>query len=199
MTGLKGKRTVQVEVQTVLIISDEVDFSRRISSRWQMERVVPAFTVLSGELWPRFAVDAFDVAIVGDLRRELLSVVLEPLHSTAHPVFFVCQDDAAAQLVRERWPRVSVLRRTEHWLETLILAASEAVHRSQAEARARAAETYCAKAGSRFMDLRIVSVRKELPDFYHRRGYVETGIEPFAPGLNPKVPCHFVNMSKPLA
>ena len=61
-----------------------------------------------------------------------------------------------------------------------------------------AAEAHCAKAGSRFMDLRIVSVRKELPAFYHRHGYVETGTEPFTPDLNPKVPCHFVWMSKPL-
>ena len=61
-----------------------------------------------------------------------------------------------------------------------------------------AAEDFCAKAGSRFMDLRIVNVRKELPDFYHRRGYVETGTAPFTPGLEPKVPCHFVNMAKPL-
>ena len=60
------------------------------------------------------------------------------------------------------------------------------------------AEAYCAKAGSRFMDLRIVSVRKELPSFYRRRGYVEAGTEPFPPGLNPKLPCHFVKMSKPL-
>src|ERR1700751_3764702 len=56
----------------------------------------------------------------------------------------------------------------------------------------RAAEAYCAKAGSRFMDLRIVSVRKELPAFYQRQGYVETGTEPFPLELNPKVPCHFV-------
>ena len=61
-----------------------------------------------------------------------------------------------------------------------------------------AAEEYCAKAGCRFMDLRIVSVRKELPRFYHRRGYVETGTAPFPAGLNPKLPCHFVKMSKPL-
>ena len=60
------------------------------------------------------------------------------------------------------------------------------------------AEEHCAQAGSRFMDLRIVSVRKELPAFYHRLGYVETGTEPFTAGLQPKVPCHFVNMSKPL-
>ncbi len=61
-----------------------------------------------------------------------------------------------------------------------------------------AAEDYCAKAGSRFMDLRIVNVREELPAFYHRRGYAETGAEPFPPDLNPKLPCHFVKMSKPL-
>ena len=79
-----------MEGPTVLIISDEVDFGRRIAARWQLERNAPAFTVLSGDLWPRFAVDAFDVAIVGELRRELLSVVLEPLHSTGQPIFCVC-------------------------------------------------------------------------------------------------------------
>ena len=129
---------------TVLIISDEVDFSRRITARWQMERSVPTFTLLSGELWPRFTVDAFDVAIVGELRRELLSVVLEPLHSTAQPIFCVCQDSATAQLIRDRWPRISILRPSEHWLETLVLSASEAVHRARAEARARAADLSCA-------------------------------------------------------
>jgi GNAT superfamily N-acetyltransferase len=61
-----------------------------------------------------------------------------------------------------------------------------------------AAEAHCAKAGSSFMDLRIVNVRSELPTFYQRRGYVETGTEPFTPGLKPKLPCHFVLMSKPL-
>jgi signal transduction histidine kinase len=134
----------QVETPTVLIISDEADFSRSVTARWQMERTVPAFTLLSGELWPRFAADVFDVAIVGDLRRNLLSVVLEPLHSTGQPVFCVCRDSATAQLVRERWPRIAILRPSEHWLETLVLSANEAVHRSRAEHRARAAELSCA-------------------------------------------------------
>lgn len=61
-----------------------------------------------------------------------------------------------------------------------------------------AAEAYCAKAGSRHMDLQIVSVRTEMYGFYQRWGYVETGTEPLPPGLNPKLPCHFVRMSKPL-
>ncbi len=143
-----------MQAPTVLIISDEVDFSRRITARWQMERNVPTFTLLSGELWPRFAVDVFDVALVGELRRDLLSVVLEPLHSTGQPIFCVCQDTATAQLVHERWPRISILRSSdlrsndllnnEQWLDTLVLAAAEAVHRSRAESRARAAESACA-------------------------------------------------------
>jgi len=137
-----------VDTPTVLIISDDVDFSRRVTARWQMERHVPTFTLLSGELWPRFAADVFDVAIIGELRRDLLSVVLEPLHSTLQPIFCVCRDPGTALLVRERWPRVSILRpeslETTHWLDTLVLAAAEAVRRARSESRARSAETACA-------------------------------------------------------
>jgi signal transduction histidine kinase len=77
------------------------------------------------------------------VRRELLSVVLEPLHSTPQPLFCVCDDAATALLVRERWPRTSVLRSGENWLDTLILSAGEALLRAGAEARARAAEEAC--------------------------------------------------------
>jgi signal transduction histidine kinase len=132
-----------VEAPAVLIISDETDFSRRITARWQMERNVPTFTLLSGELWTRFAVDSFDVAIVGELRRDLLSIVLEPLHSTGQPVFCVCHDLSTIQLMRNRWPRLAIVRPSEHWLETLVLSAAEAVQRSRAETRARAAESAC--------------------------------------------------------
>ena len=62
-----------------------------------------------------------------------------------------------------------------------------------------AAEEHCAKSGCRFMDLRIVNLRTENHAFYTKRGYVETGTEPFPSELTTKIPCHFVNMSKPLA
>ena len=63
----------------------------------------------------------------------------------------------------------------------------------------REAELHCARAGCRFIDLRIIDLRKDNHAFYKRRGYVETGTEPFPSDLTTKVPCHFVNMSKPLA
>lgn len=62
----------------------------------------------------------------------------------------------------------------------------------------REAELRCAKAGCRLMDLRIIDLRKDNHAFYKRRGYVETGTEPFPSDLDTKLPCHFVNMSKPL-
>ena len=60
------------------------------------------------------------------------------------------------------------------------------------------AEEYRARAGFRFMDLQIVNVRRELPPFYERRGYVASGTAPFPAEYNPKVPCHFVKMTKSL-
>ena len=61
-----------------------------------------------------------------------------------------------------------------------------------------AAENYCRERGSRFMDIYIVNVRKELPPFYQRRGYVETGTTPFPEDVVTKIACHFINMAKAL-
>jgi predicted N-acetyltransferase YhbS len=59
-------------------------------------------------------------------------------------------------------------------------------------------EDYAREAGCRFMDMRIVDLRAELPPFYRRLGYVETGTEPFKADSEPKIPAHFIIMSKPL-
>jgi GNAT superfamily N-acetyltransferase len=61
------------------------------------------------------------------------------------------------------------------------------------------AENYARASGCRAMDIRIVNLRAELPPFYRRLGYVETGTEPFPAEIRSKLPCHFMLMSKPLA
>ena len=62
----------------------------------------------------------------------------------------------------------------------------------------REAEERYAQAGCRFMDLKIIDLRKDNYGFYKRRGYVETSTEPFPSDVETKLPCHFINMSKPL-
>ena len=61
-----------------------------------------------------------------------------------------------------------------------------------------AAENHCRDLGSRFMDILVVSLRKDLPSFYSKRGYAETGTSPFPADVETKLPCHFIDMSKPL-
>ena len=62
-----------------------------------------------------------------------------------------------------------------------------------------AAEQHCRAAGCRFMDLTFVNVRQELPAYYQRFGYIESGTLPFpADQVTPKVPVHLVRMSKTL-
>jgi GNAT superfamily N-acetyltransferase len=62
----------------------------------------------------------------------------------------------------------------------------------------RAAEEHCQSAGCRLMDLTIVNLRKELPDFYRLQGYNESGTEPFPEAERAKMSCHLIRMTKPL-
>jgi N-acetylglutamate synthase-like GNAT family acetyltransferase len=59
-------------------------------------------------------------------------------------------------------------------------------------------EARCRAAGCRHMDIEVVNLREELPPFYRRLGYVETGTAPFPDTEHSTKSCHFILMSKPL-
>lgn len=61
-----------------------------------------------------------------------------------------------------------------------------------------AAEDYFRAASCCAVDLRIISPRTSLPAFYRRLGYVEIGTAPFSSDVPPKVPVHYIIMSKQL-
>lgn len=75
-------------------------------------------------------------------------------------------------------------------------------HQNQGLGRAmvQAAEEHCRQRGCTRMDLTTLSLRPELPKFYSRLGYTETGTEEFHPSrpLRPGVECHCIVMSKTL-
>jgi len=61
-----------------------------------------------------------------------------------------------------------------------------------------AAERHCSSLACRFMDIKMVNLRKDLTGFYQKRGYVETGTSQFPAHIATKEPCYFIDMSKPL-
>jgi len=63
-----------------------------------------------------------------------------------------------------------------------------------------AAENYFRAAGCQWVDIKVLSLRHGLPEYYRQFGYVETGSEEFHPSrpLKPGVECHCIAMTKRL-
>ena len=60
------------------------------------------------------------------------------------------------------------------------------------------AEAACRDAGCSEMEILVVDLRTELPPYYRRFGYVETGTRPFSDDEPTSRPCHFITMGKEL-
>jgi predicted N-acetyltransferase YhbS len=61
-----------------------------------------------------------------------------------------------------------------------------------------AAEQHARNAGCKFVDLRVVNLRTELPIYYANLGYKASRVEPFPGDVPAKLPCHFIVMTKQL-
>lgn len=63
-----------------------------------------------------------------------------------------------------------------------------------------AAEEFARETGARFMDIRVIHLRTELPVIYAKLGYHVTGTEPYPSERNHMLtqPVHFITMSKEL-
>lgn len=124
----------------VLIVADDAAFPRDVLSRWQTERVVPSFTIMSTELFHGAPVGDFDVAIIGPVRTGRLASILKSMDTGSHPVICVLQSASQLQSMRMEHPRPLLIQQHEGWLDALVLVASECLKRVDLVARVRKAE-----------------------------------------------------------
>jgi signal transduction histidine kinase len=129
-----------LDQSTVLIISDDADFSRAVMDRWQGERNAPAFTLMSGDICRDLDGDGFDMAVVGAVRPDILPAVFEALDPGGNPVVFVGDGKQSTQKARQMQPRINVLQQQEGWLDALVLVSTEVLRHGQTLARAQRAE-----------------------------------------------------------
>lgn len=123
----------------VLIISDDAWFPRDLLGRWQLERSVPGFTVMSTELL-QHATGDFDMAIVGPVRHGHLFSLLNSIDMASHPVICVMESAQELHTAKTEFPRVLALQRHEGFLESVLLLATECLKRVEALSRLRKAE-----------------------------------------------------------
>jgi signal transduction histidine kinase len=126
--------------RSVLIVADEAEFSRTITTRWQTELRVPVFTLMTADLCPGIQGNVFDLAIVGGVGPGLLPSVLTILEAVRKPVIFVAPSSHSAATVQDSHKHVLVLREYGGWQDVLILVASESLRATEAVARAERAE-----------------------------------------------------------
>lgn len=124
---------------TVLVISDQADFAHTVVNRWQTERIVPAFTMMSSHLCGGASAAEYDVAIVGGLATDRVHETLVTLDSSRATIF-VASDGVIAKSVHEQHPRVLVLRMYEGWVDALVVLAAESLRRVEIQLRAEHAE-----------------------------------------------------------
>jgi signal transduction histidine kinase len=127
-----------VDPATVLIISDDAEFSRSVTSFWQTQPETPAFTLMSGDVCRNLDAEQFEVAVVGSVQAKALVPVLQALELAGNPVLLVSERDGFA--ARESQPGLIVVRQHQGWMESLVLVAKEALRHRAALMRAHRAE-----------------------------------------------------------
>jgi len=129
-----------VDQSTLLIISDDEDFPRQISTCWPGERIRPLFKTSGSNLRAPVPASDFDLAIVAPLRREALRAALRALEPSLHPVIVVADGEPSLQMARREFPRSLALQCQEGWPDAVRLLAGEVIRRLQAQTRAERAE-----------------------------------------------------------
>lgn len=130
---------------SALILTDEAEFAKLLTSCWQTERQAPRITVLNSDLWKNQEQAGHDLVVIGPLREGKLSGVLRSLEPAAAVILCVPPDSSEFGQLRARYPRLVHVPLREDWAQSLLLVAGESLRRAEAVRLARQAEKRAAQ------------------------------------------------------
>ena len=134
-------RPSHLNQSSVLIVSDDTEFSRSVVARWQTERHVPEITLIASGVCHAGGAAGYQIVILGPVRTGSPAAILAFLRiSSSSVVIYVAGDQTDVALLRAEHPYVLVVPRQDGWAGTLILISSEALRRTEAAGRAQRAE-----------------------------------------------------------
>jgi len=138
------RRETGLETPNLIIVSDEPEFGRLLTARWQMERRVPALTQVSSDLWNPANAAGYDLVILGPLARHRASGILESFGPAGVAALCVVDNERGAAEAASCNPECVVVARENDWVRAVVLLAAQMVRRIGAERRAESAEK-CAR------------------------------------------------------
>jgi signal transduction histidine kinase len=123
----------------VLILTDNSDFARLLSSCWYAERHAPSITVLNSDLWKAQDAASYDLVVVGPVGAGKISKILGTLSRGLAVILCAPADATEIQQLRARYPRLLHVPLREDWTQTLLLVAGESLRRVHAGRQAKQA------------------------------------------------------------
>jgi hypothetical protein len=126
---------------SVLIVSDDAEFTRTIAARWQSERHVPEMTLVTSGVWHPSTASNHDLVIIGPVRHGNSAAILAAVSGSPRTaaIYFAEEERDVAALHAEH-PHLLVVSRQDGWAGTLILVSIETLRRVEAVRRAQRAE-----------------------------------------------------------
>jgi signal transduction histidine kinase len=124
---------------SVLILTDDSEFARLLSSCWQLERQAPRITVLNSALWKAQGGETFDLVVLGPVGEGQLPAILSTLVPAVAVILCAPADSREMQQLRSRYPRLLHVPLRENWTQTLMLVAGESLQRVRAGRQAKQA------------------------------------------------------------
>lgn len=125
---------------SVLILTDDSEFARLLTACWQTERQLPRISVLTSDLWKGDEAVTPDLIVIGPLRDEGLSAVLQTLASGTAIIVCSASETKDLNSLRKRYPRLLQVPLREDWTQMVLLLAGESLRRTEALKIARQAE-----------------------------------------------------------
>jgi len=129
-----------VDTKNVLIVTDEPEFGRRLTARWQTEPRVPALTQVSSDLWNPASVCGYDLVILGPLAAHRRCGILESFGPAGVEALAVVGHEREAAEVQMRHAGCLTLIRQGDWMRVAVIVAGQILRRLSAQRRAEAAE-----------------------------------------------------------
>jgi hypothetical protein len=122
----------------ILIVSDDSEFVRSLTARWQRENDSPAITAVSTGVSPQASSSGYEMIVIGPLR----NCAALPAGPDLHPDSVVCAvgDEESLRVVRAMHGNWLLLPECPGWPRILFSLVGEVLRRKAAEARAREAE-----------------------------------------------------------
>jgi signal transduction histidine kinase len=119
-----------VDRVTIILVSDEAEFSRSVTACWQSERNCPSFLRSGSSL--EFCGNDFDIAIAGAVEPVAIDSVLRKLRSSGKPIIHISRMNGSAP----KFPSVIEIAENSGWQDLLVTICRLIVEREHAHAEA---------------------------------------------------------------